>query len=93
MTIEADITEAVKAAVREELARWDAAQPKPRMIPVKEAAELLCVSDYTLRELEPRLPLTIDRTGHTHAVSSVHVYRIIEAGGIAVVLDKPKGSE
>ena len=88
MTLDEHITEVARAAVREELARWELAQPRPRMIPVKEAAELLSVSDEMLRKLEPRLPITIDRTGMTHAVSSVHVYALIEAGGIAAVLDK-----
>ena len=87
MTLDQQITEAVRAAVTDELAKWELAQPKPRMIPVKEAAELLGISDYTLRELESRLPLRIDRTGHTHSVSSVHVYAVITAGGIEAVLD------
>ena len=87
MTLDAAIADAVRTAVRDELSKWEAAQPRPRMIPLKEAAELLGISDYSLRELAPRLPLIIDKAGHRHSVSSVHVYRIIEAGGIEACLD------
>ena len=87
MSLEADLREIVRDEAAKAFAAWEQAQPRPRMIPLREAAALLGVCDKTLRELAPRLPIIVDKTSTRHSVSSVHVYAVITAGGIEAVLD------
>jgi hypothetical protein len=76
----------VRKAVRAEMAAWEQSHPRPRMLTLKEAADVLGVSVAHLRQLLPELPVRVDRTGKAWKVPSPQVYGIVEAGGIEAVL-------